>query len=169
MKKTASRFLIVSLISLACIGGCRQDSREYLQALEANDRLIESSHTARKDMIDSLGRKNLSLADRAMDEEGRLEEQSLYVQGRLDSFRPHVPNPTLFAQASELARSLEQDRKILLDQWVEALRDTDPDIAKVLSSKIRDVELALAEASETAKRSRPIGTSAESSPGQGSR
>lgn len=107
MKKTASRFLIVSLISLACIGGCRQDSREYLQALEANDRLIESSHTARKDMIDSLGRKNLSLADRAMDEEGRLEEQSLYVQGRLDSFRPHVPNPTLFAQASELARSLE--------------------------------------------------------------
>lgn len=169
MKKTASRFLIVSLISLACIGGCRQDSREYLQALEANDRLIESSHTARKDMIDSLGRKNLSLADRAMDEEGRLEEQSLYVQGRLDSFRPHVPNPTLFAQASELARSLEQDRKILLDQWVEASRDTNPDIAKELSSKIRDVELALAEASETAKRSRPIGTSAESSPGQGSR
>jgi hypothetical protein len=169
MKKTASRFLIVSLISLACIGGCRQDSREYLQALEANDRLIESSHTARKDMIDSLGRKNLSLADRAMDEEGRLEEQSLYVQGRLDSFRPHVPNPTLFAQASELARSLEHDRKILLDQWVEASRDTNPDIAKELSSKIRDVELALAEASETAKRSRPIGTSAESSPGQGSR
>ena len=163
MKPIVPRFLIASLVSLACIGGCRQESREYLRALEDNDRLIESSHTARKDMIDSLGRKSLSHADRAMDEEGRLEEQSLYVQGRLDSFRPHVPNPALFAQASELVRSLEQDRNNLLDQWVEASRDLNPDVAKELSSKIRDVELALAEASETAKRSRPFGTSAQTS------
>ena len=148
---------------MACIGGCRQDSREYLQALEANDRLIESSHTARKDMIDSLGRKSLSQADRAMDEEGRLKEQSLYVQGRLDNFRPQVPNPALYEQASELVKSLEQDRNKLLDQWVEASRDANPDVAKELSSKIRDVELALAEASETAKRSRPLGASAQSS------
>ena len=163
MKTMAPRFLIASLVSLAFMGGCRQESREYLRALEAKDRLIESSHTARKDMIDSLGRKSLSHADRAMDEEGRLEEQSLYVQGRLDSFRPHVPNPALFAQASELARSLEQDRNSLLDQWVEASRDLNPDVAKELSSKIRDVELALAEASETAKRSRPMGASAQTS------
>jgi hypothetical protein len=163
MKKIAPRILIASLISMACIGGCRQDSREYLQALEANDRLIESSHTARKDMIDSLGRKNLSQADRAMDEEGRLKEQSLYVQGRLDNFRPQVPNPALYEQASELVKSLEQDRNKLLDQWVEASSDANPDVAKELSSKIRDVELALAEASETAKRSRPVGTSAQSS------
>lgn len=163
MKKISPRFLIVSLISLACIGGCRQESREYLQALEAKDRLIESSHTARKDMIDSLGRKSLSHADRAMEEEGRLEEQSLYVQGRLDSFRPHVPDPALYEQASELARSLEQDRNSLLDQWVEASKDLNPDVAKEISSKIRDVELALAEASETAKRSRPFGVSTQSS------
>jgi len=163
MKKIAPRFLIASLISLACVGGCRQESREYLQALVANDRLIESSHTARKDMIDSLGRKNLSQADRAMDEEGRLNEQSLYVQGRLDSLRPQVPSPALYEQASELVKSLEQDRNKLLDQWVEASRDANPDVAKELSSKIRDVELALAEASETAKRSRPLGASAQSS------
>jgi len=163
MKKIAPRVLIAALISMACIGGCRQDSREYLQALEANDRLIESSHTARKDMIDSLGRKNLSLADQAMDEEGRLKEQSLYVQGRLDNFRPHVPNAVLYEQASELAKSLEQDRNNLLGKWVEASKDTNPDVAKELSSKIRDVELALAEASETAKRSRPIGASLRSS------
>jgi hypothetical protein len=163
MKKIVPRFLIASLVSLACIGGCRQESREYLQALEAKDRLIEGSHTARKDMIDSLGRKNLSQADRAMDEEGRLKEQSLYVQGRLDSLRPQVPNPALYGQASELIKSLEQDRNKLLDQWVEASRDANPDVAKELSSKIRDVELALAEASETAKRSRPLGASAQSS------
>jgi hypothetical protein len=163
MKKIAPRILIALLISMACIGGCRQDSREYLQALEANDRLIESSHTARKDMIDSLGRKSLSQADRAMDEEGRLKEQSLYVQGRLDNFRPQVPNPALYKQASELVKSLEQDRNNLFDQWVEASRDANPDVAKELSSKIRDVELALAEASETAKRSRPFGASAQSS------
>jgi hypothetical protein len=131
--------------------------------LEANDRLIESSHTARKDMIDSLGRKSLSQADRAMDEEGRLKEQSLYVQGRLDNFRPQVPNPALYEQARELVKSLEQDRNNLFDQWVEASRDANPDVAKELSSKIRDVELALAEASETAKRSRPFGASAQSS------
>lgn len=163
MKKISPRFLIVSLISLACIGGCRQESREYLQALEAKDRLIESSHTARNNMIDSLGRKSLSRAEHAIEEEGRLEEQSLYVQGRLDSSRPHVPNPALYEQASELARSLEQDRNSLLDQWVEASKDLNPDVAKELSSKIRDVELALAEASETAKRSRPIGVSTQSS------
>ena len=163
MKKTLTGVLISSIISFAFIGGCRHESREYLRALEAKDRLIESSHTARKDMMNSLGRKSLSHADRAMDEEGRLEEQSLYVQGRLDSFRPHVPNPALFAQASELARSLEQDRNSLLDQWVEASRDLNPDVAKELSSKIRDVELAWAEASETAKRSRPFGTSAQTS------
>jgi len=163
MKKIAPRFLIASLVSLACIGGCRQESREYLQALEAKDRLIESSHMARKDMIDSLGRKSLSRADRAMDQEGRLEEQSLYVQGRLDNSRPHVPNPTMYEYASELAKSLEQDRNKLLDQWVEASRDANPDVAKELSSKIRDVELALAEASETAKRSRPFGKATKSS------
>jgi outer membrane lipopolysaccharide assembly protein LptE/RlpB len=163
MKKLVPFFLIASLISLACIGGCRQDSREYLQALEANDRLIESSHQARKDMIDSLGRKSLSRADRAMDQEGRLEEQSLYVQGILDNFRPHVPNAVLYEQASELAKSLEQDRNNLLGKWVEASKDANPDVAKELSSKIRDVELALSEASETAKRSRPIGASLRSS------
>ena len=159
MKKIAPRFLIASLVSLACIGGCRQESREYLHALEAKDRLIESSHQARKDMIDSLGRKSLSSADRAMEQEGRLEEQRLYVQGRLDNSRPHVPNPTIYEYASELAKSLEQDRNKLLDQWVEASRDANPDVAKELSSKIRDVELALADASETAKRSRPFGAS----------
>jgi hypothetical protein len=162
MKKIVPRFLIASLISLACIGGCRQESREYLQALEAKDRLIENSHIARKDMIDSLERKSFSHADRAMDQEGRLEEQSLYVQGRLDNSRPHVPNPTIYEYASELAKSLEQERNKLLDQWVEASRDTNPDVAKELSSKIRDVELALADASETAKRSRPFGASTQS-------
>jgi hypothetical protein len=96
-------------------------------------------------------------------EEGRLEEHSLYVQGRLDNFRPHVPNAVLYEQASELAKSLEQDRNNLLGKWVEASKDTNPDVAKELSSKIRDVELALAEASETAKRSRPNGASLRSS------
>jgi len=162
MKKIAPRFLIASLVSLACIGGCRQESREYLQALEAKDRLIESSHQARKDMIDSLGRKSLSSADRAMEQEGRLEEQRFYVQGRLDDSRPHVPNAVLYKQASELVKSLEQDRNNLVGKWVEALEDTNPDVAKELSSKIRDVELALAEAGETAKRSRPFGASTQS-------
>jgi len=161
MKKIVPRFLIASLVSLACIGGCRQESREYLQALEAKDRLIEGSHQARKDMIDSLGRKSLSRADRAMDQEGKLEEQSLYVEGRLDDSRPHVPNATTYAYASALAKSLEQDRNKLLEQWVEALSDANPDVAKECSSKIRDVELALADASETAKRSRPFGTSTQ--------
>jgi hypothetical protein len=166
MKKKLPHFLIASLISLACVGGCRQESREYLRALEAKDRLIESSHIARKDMIDSLGRKSLSRAHRAMDQEGRLEEQSLYVQGRLDNSRPHVPNPRIYEYASELAKSLEQDRNKLLDQWVEASRDANPDVAKELSSKIRDVELALADASETAKRSRPFGISTQAPSGE---
>jgi hypothetical protein len=68
----------------------------------------------------------------------------------------------LYKQASELVKSLEQDRNNLVGKWVEAIEDTNPDVAKELSSKIRDVELALAEASETAKRSRPFGASTQS-------
>jgi len=155
IKRFASCFLIATVLSLGCVGGCQQDSREYLQALESKDRLIHGSHKARKDMIDSLTSRSLSRADQAMEADSNFLEQNLYVEERLDSFRPHAPNPSLFEQASDLAKSLEQDRIDLLAKWVDALRDMNPDTAKELSSKILDIDLALAEATETAKRSRP--------------
>lgn len=159
IKRISPRFLIAALLAMPCVGGCRQESREYLQGLETKDRLIQRSDRARKDMIDSLASRSLHRADLAMGADSELLEQNLYVDGQLDSFRPHVPSPTLYAQAVKLAKSLEQDHKNLLSAWVDASRDTNPDTARELSSKIRDVEIALVEATEMAKRSRPRGAS----------
>jgi len=144
-------------LSFGFLIGCRQESREYLQALEAKDRLIESSHMARRDMIDSLGSKSLAKADRAMEAEIKIEEKSLLIDSMLDSSRPHRPDPKLFAQAREQVEDLEQQRTALLGQWANAQSAADPQRAKDLSAKIRDVELELSEVSEIAKRSKPSG------------
>lgn len=144
-------------LSFGFLIGCRQESREYLQALEAKDRLIESSHMARRDMIDSLGSKSLAKADRAMEAEIKIEEKSLLIDSMLDSSRPHRPDPKLFAQAREQLENLEQQRTALLGQWANAQSAADPQRAKDLSAKIRDVELELSAVSEIAKRSKPYG------------
>lgn len=148
---------LILALSLGCLVGCRQESREYLQALEAKDRLIESSHMARRDMIDSLGSRSLAKADRAMEAEIKIEEKSLLIDSMLDSSRPHRPDPKLFAQAREQVEDLEQQRTALLGQWANAQSAADPQRAKDLSAKIRDVELELSEVSEIAKRSKPYG------------
>jgi hypothetical protein len=148
---------LILALSLGCLVGCRQESREYLQALEAKDRLIESSHMARRDMINSLGSRSLAKADRAMEAEIKIEEKSLLIDSMLDSNRPHRPDPKLFAQAREQVKDLEQQRTALLGQWANAQSAADPQRAKDLSAKIRDVELELSEVSEIAKRSKPYG------------
>ena len=45
----------------------------------------------------------------------------------------------------------------MLGQWANAQSAADPQRAKDLSAKIRDVELELSEVSEIAKRSKPYG------------
>lgn len=157
MKLFSKQTGLIFGLSFGCLIGCRQESREYLQALEAKDRLIESSHMARRDMIDSLGSRSLAKADRAMEAEIQIEEKSLLIDSMLDSSRPHRPDPKLFAQAREQVKELEQQRTALLGQWANAQSAADPQRAKDLSAKIRDVELELSEVSEIAKRSKPSG------------
>ena len=157
MKLFSKQTGLIFGLSFGFLIGCRQESREYLQALEAKDRLIESSHMARRDMIDSLGSRSLAKADRAMEDEIRIEEKSLLIDSKLDSSRPHRPDPKLFAQAREQVENLEQQRTALLGQWANAQSAADPQRAKDLSAKIRDVELELSEVSEIVKRSKPSG------------
>lgn len=162
MKKRFNRLLLLGALFLGTISGCQQESREYLLALEAKDRLIESSHKARRESIEALGLRDLSKADRAMFDESKVEEQSLYVEGSLDRHRPHKPNKQLFEHSTQVLKDLRNKRKELTDQWVEVFGKSQAKDALELSSKIRDVELAIAETTEVAKRSRPTGASTSS-------
>ncbi|MFM8213926.1 MAG: hypothetical protein ACKN82_04705, partial [Pirellula sp.] len=83
MKKRLNWLLLLGFLSLGMISGCQRESREYLMALEAKDRLIESAHKARRDSVEALGHRNLARADRAMADEFKIEEKGLYVEGTL--------------------------------------------------------------------------------------
>ena len=162
MKKCLNWLFLLGVLSLGTISGCRQESREYLLALEAKDRLIESAHKARRESIEALGHRNLARADHAMADEFKIEEKGLYVEGTLDRYRPHKPNKQLFEHATRVLDELRAKRKDLTDQWVEVFGKSQAEDALELSSKIRDVELAIAETTEVAKRSRPTGASTSS-------
>jgi len=162
MIKRINRLLLLGALSLGTISGCRQESREYLLALEAKDRLIESAHKARRDSIEALGHRNLARAERAMADEFKIEEKGLYVEGTLDRYRPHKPNKQRFEHATRVLDELRAKRKDLTDRWVEVFGKSQAEEAIELSSKIRDVELAIAETTEVVKRSRPSGASKSS-------
>lgn len=162
MKKCVNRLLLMWVLSLGAITGCQQESRDYLLALEAKDRLIESAHKARRDSIEALGNRNLARSERAMADEAKVEEQGLYVEGTLDRHRPHKPNQQLFEHATRVLDELRAKRKELTDQWVEVFGKSQTEQAIELSSKIRDVELEIAETTEVAKRSKPSGASSSS-------
>lgn len=162
MKKRVKSLFLLSVLSLGTITGCQRESRDYLSALEAKDRLIESAHKARRDSIEALGHRNLARADRAMADELKIEEKGLYVEGVLDRHRPHKPDKQLFEHATRVLDELRAKRKDLTDQWVEVFGKSQAQEALELSSKIRDLELAIAETTEVAKRSRPSGASKSS-------
>ena len=157
MKNLSHHWCILVLLSTGLIFGCRQESRQYLLALETKDRLIQKAHTARRDMIDSLGHRDLVRSDQAMKIEQQVQQETLLVDGRLDLHRPRKPNLALFDQTLPVVRDLERQRLDLQDQWFSAIGSSDAENAGQISAKIRDVELALAEAYETLKRSQPIG------------
>lgn len=162
MKKRANWLLLLGAMSFGTIAGCQQDSRDYLLAQEAKDRLIERAHKARRDSIEALGNRNLARSDRAMADEAKVEEQGLYVEGTLDRYRPHKPDKQLFEHANRVLDELRAKHKALNDQWVEVFGKSQTEQAIELSSKIRDVELEIAETTEVAKRSRPSGVSSSS-------
>lgn len=167
MMKVSNRLLLPALLSLATMTGCQRESREYLLALESKDRLIESSHKARRDAIESLGHRSLARADRAMADESKIEEQTIYLEGTLDRYRPHKPNQQMFEHATRVLNDLKAQHKELTDQWILVFRDAKSENAIKLSEKIRDVELVIAETSEVAKRSKPTqGTTSTSVPTQ---
>jgi hypothetical protein len=167
MKKGINSLLLTALLSVATMTGCQRESREYLLALESKDRLIESSHKARRDAIESLGHRSLARADRAMADESKIEEQTIYLEATLDRYRPHKPNQQMFEHATRVLDDLKAQHNELTDQWVQVFGNAESENAIKLSEKIRDIELAIAEASEVAKRSQPTqGTTSTSVPTQ---
>lgn len=157
MKKLSHHWCILVLLSTGLIFGCRQESRQYLLALETKDRLIQKAHKARQDMVDSLGHRDLVRSDQAMKIEQQVQQETLLVDGLLDLHRPRKPNLALFDQTLPVVRHLERQCLDLQDQWFSATGSSDEENAGQISAKIRDAELALAEAYETLKRSQPIG------------
>lgn len=89
--------------------------------------------------------------------EQQVQQETLLVDGLLDLHRPRKPNLALFDQTLPVVRDLERQRLDLQDQWFSATGSSDEENAGQISAKIRDVELALAEAYETLRRSQPIG------------
>ena len=165
MKKGLNSLLLTALLSVTAMTGCQRESREYLLALESKDRLIESSHKARREAIESLGHRSLARADRAMADESKIEERTIFVEGTLDRHRPQKPNQQLFEHATRVLDDLKAQHKELTDQWIQVFRNAESENAIKLSEKIRDLELAIAATSEVAKRSKPTqGTTSASVP-----
>lgn len=165
MKKGLNSLLLTALLSVTAMTGCQRESREYLLALESKDRLIESSHKARRDAIESLGHRSLARADRAMADESKIEERTIFVEGTLDRHRPQKPNQQLFEHATRVLDDLKAQHKELTDQWIQVFRNAESENAIKLSEKIRDLELVIAATSEVAKRSKPTqGTTSASVP-----
>ena len=165
MKKGLNSLLLTALLSVTAMTGCQRESREYLLALESKDRLIESSHKARREAIESLGHRSLARADRAMADESKIEERTIFVEGTLDRHRPQKPNQQLFEHATRVLDDLKAQHKELTDQWIQVFRNAESENAIKLSEKIRDLELVIAETSEVAKRSKPTrGTTSASVP-----
>ena len=165
MKKGLNSLLLTALLSVTAMTGCQRESSEYLLALESKDRLIESSHKARREAIESLGHRNLARADRAMADESKIEERTIFVEGTLDRHRPQKPNQQLFEHATRVLDDLKAQHKELTDQWIQVFRNAESENAIKLSEKIRDLELVIAETSEVAKRSKPTqGTTSASVP-----
>jgi hypothetical protein len=165
MKKGLNSLLLTALLSVTAMTGCQRESREYLLALESKDRLIESSHKARREAIESLGHRSLARADRAMADESKIEERTIFVEGTLDRHRPQKPNQQLFEHATRVLDDLKAQHKELTDQWIQVFRNAESENAIKLSEKIRDLELVIAATSEVAKRSKPTqGTTSASVP-----
>jgi hypothetical protein len=165
MKKGLNSLLLTALLSVTAMTGCQRESSEYLLALESKDRLIESSHKARRDAIESLGHRSLARADRAMADESKIEERTIFVEGTLDRHRPQKPNQQLFEHATRVLDDLKAQHKELTDQWIQVFRNAESENAIKLSEKIRDLELVIAATSEVAKRSKPTqGTTSASVP-----
>ena len=84
-------FHVFSLLLLLVSVGCHSESREYLRALEANDKLIEKEHGARREFLQALTNKDLAGADRAAELELKNTEERLAAETRLDQIgRAHV-------------------------------------------------------------------------------
>jgi hypothetical protein len=102
-----------------------------------------------------------------MADESKIEEQTIYLEATLDRYRPHKPNQQMFEHATRVLDDLKAQHNELTDQWVQVFGNAESENAIKLSEKIRDIELAIAEASEVAKRSQPTqGTTSTSVPTQ---
>ena len=102
-----------------------------------------------------------------MADESKIDEQTIYLEATLDRYRPHKPNQPMFEHATRVLEDLKAQHKELTDQWVQVFGNVESENAIKLSEKIRDIEFAIAEASEVAKRSQPKqGTSSTSVPAQ---
>jgi len=148
---------LVLLISLfLAFTGCENNRREYLLALENNDRCIEQAHVVRRDLLNNLKLGNFAGTESASKLQISLQEKLSVAMYSLDRYRPRNPDPVAFEKYSRLVADLEAQRDELQKAFDNAYAAAQVEEGIELSKKLRTIELQLADASEKLKQAKSL-------------
>ena len=92
----AALTLALALPLLMPLVGCENNRREYLLALENNDRCIEQAHVVRRDLLNNLKLGNFAGTESASKLQISLQEKLSVAMYSLDRYRPRNPDPVAF-------------------------------------------------------------------------
>jgi len=136
--------------------GCEKNQREYLLALQNNDRCIEQAHVVRRDLLNNLKLGNFSGTESASKLQISLQENLPVAMYSLDRYRPRNPDPVAFEKYSRLVADLEAQRDELQKAFDHAYAAAQVEEGIELSKKLRTIELQLADASEKLKQAKSL-------------
>lgn len=148
--------LVLFMPLVLAFTGCGNNRREYLLALENNDRCIEQAHVVRKDLLNNLKLGNFSGTESASKLQISLQEKLSVAMYSLDRYRPRNPDPVAFEKHRNLVADLEAQRDDAQKAFDDAYASAQVDEGVELSKKLRTLELQLADASEKLKQAKPL-------------
>jgi len=146
--------LFVSLVLAST--GCENSRREYLLALENNDRCIEQSHAVRKELLSNLELGNFAGTESASKLQISLQEKLSVAMYSLDRYRPRNPDPVAFEKYKSIVADLQAQRDEVQKAFDAAYEAAQVKEGIELSKKVRNIELQLADANEKLKQAKPI-------------
>lgn len=152
----AALTLTLALTLLIPLVGCENNRREYLLALENNDRCIEQAHVVRRDLLNNLKLGNFAGTESASKLQISLQEKLSVAMYSLDRYRPRNPDSVAFEKYSRLVADLETQRDEVQKAFDNAYAAAQVDEGIELSKKLRTIELQLADASEKLKQAKPL-------------
>ena len=153
--RTALTLTLIPALLMPFIG-CENNRREYLLALENNDRCIEQAHVVRRDLLNNLKLGNFAGTESASKLQISLQEKLSVAMYSLDRYRPRNPDSVAFEKYSRLVAGLETQRDEAQKAFDNAYAAAQVEEGIELSKKLRTIELQLADASEKLKQAKPL-------------